>query len=232
MPGPATPGSATPGPATPGSATPGPVGGAPAGGALDSRPRVPALGSRLRVTALGSTALLVLAGTFLLTGPGRTVPSDGAGGASPGARSSPAPGSPAVGRAAPDVIATTVDGSPVSLAGLRGRPVWLTFGATWCAPCRSEAPEIQAAQAAAGDDGVVVIAVYLSEDPATVRDFARRLGLRYRQIADPDRRIGSAFGVSAMPTHYFVDRSGILRAVRTGALPPDGIAAHLAQIGG
>jgi thiol-disulfide isomerase/thioredoxin len=51
---------------------------------------------------------------------------------------------PHVGRPAADFRATTVDGRPISLSDFKGRPVWLTFGATWCQPCRAENPDISA----------------------------------------------------------------------------------------
>jgi CSLREA domain-containing protein len=49
---------------------------------------------------------------------------------------------------------TTVDGTKVSLSSYRGHPVWLTFGATWCAACKAEAPDIEAALICRTDAGV------------------------------------------------------------------------------
>jgi thiol-disulfide isomerase/thioredoxin len=52
---------------------------------------------------------------------------------------------PTVGKAAPDFLTMTTDGKPLRLSDLKGKPVWLTFGASWCQPCRAENPDIQAA---------------------------------------------------------------------------------------
>jgi cytochrome oxidase Cu insertion factor (SCO1/SenC/PrrC family) len=52
---------------------------------------------------------------------------------------------PVVDKVAPDFSAQMADGSPFRLSDLKGRPVWLTFGASWCQPCRAENPDIQAA---------------------------------------------------------------------------------------
>jgi peroxiredoxin len=126
--------------------------------------------------------------------------------------------------------AATIDGRQVSLSQYRGQAVWLTFGATWCAPCRAEAPDIQAAYEKAKADGVVVIAVYLSEDAAEVRDYTGRLGLNYVHVPDPDTRVASAYRVLGIPTHYFIDRSGILHSIKVGVLTHARMDAALAEI--
>lgn len=141
----------------------------------------------------------------------------------PGANARPAP---AVGDVAPDFTATTTDGRQVSLASLRGTPVWLTFGATWCAPCRVEAPDIEAA-----DDGRAdILAVYMGEDAATVSGYADRMGLSFGQIPDTDGTLSSLYGVRGIPVHYFIDADGIVRATQVGILGPDAIASHLTEI--
>lgn len=142
------------------------------------------------------------------------------------------PGAPKVGDPAPDFTALDVDGRSVRLSELRGRPVWVTFGASWCAPCRVEAPDIQAAHAAAGDTGVQVVAVYLSEDAATVERFASTLGLTYTHLPDPEQSLADAWGVRGIPVHYFVDASGTLRSIQVGIVGPDRIKTVLAELSG
>jgi peroxiredoxin len=183
--------------------------------------------SRLGTLAvLGVTAVLVMVGAYLVDRPDSAT-----GGITAveltGAKSGPPP---VVGQPAQDFTATTVDGQQVSLSGYRGRPVWLTFGATWCAPCRAEAPDIQAAYEQAKPDGVVVIAVYLSEDAAEVRDYTGRIGLGYVHVADPDTRIASAYRVLGIPAHYFIDRSGVLRSIKIGVLTRARVDSALAEI--
>lgn len=175
---------------------------------------------------LGLTALLVTTGAFLVNRP----ESAGAGVTAvtlPDSANGPAP---APGKPAPDFSTTTVDGKPITLSGYRGHPVWLTFGATWCAACRAEAPDIQAAYDRAKGDGLVVVAVYLSEDADAVRGYADRVGLEFPKIADPDSDIASGYRVLGIPVHFFIDRSGILRQVRTGTLNRSRMDAALAAI--
>ena len=75
---------------------------------------------------------------------------------------------PVVGKPAQDFTATTADGKQISLASLRGHPVWLTFGASWCSACRAEAPDIEGAYRKAQAGGAVVVEVFISEDSSTV----------------------------------------------------------------
>jgi peroxiredoxin len=135
-----------------------------------------------------------------------------------------------VGSLTQDFRATTVDGKQVSLGSYKGQPVWLTFGASWCAACVAEAPDVQAAYQKFKAKGVVVLAVFISEDSGTVRDYAGRVGLTFPKIADPNTRIASVYRVYGIPAHFFLDRSGVLRSVKTGGLSPEQMASALTEI--
>ncbi|MFN8080083.1 MAG: TlpA disulfide reductase family protein [Kineosporiaceae bacterium] len=139
-------------------------------------------------------------------------------------------GRPMVGRPAPELTATLVTGQPVSLSALRGHPVWLTFGATWCAECRVEAPDLAEQAARWRPDGLVVLALYLERDPADVRDFATRLHLEYLHATDPEHRIAARYRVVGLPTHYFIDADGIVRAAAVGVLTPQEMTLRVQQI--
>lgn len=141
-------------------------------------------------------------------------------------------GSIGVGLPAPDFAAIAIDGTALRLSDLRGRPVWLTFNETWCQACRAENPDIEVAYEAAQPSGVVVIGIYLSEDGSTVTDYVRRAGLRFVTIADRDRSIGDRYRVAATPTHYFIDRSGTVRAITVGGLDPAAMDAAWRQLAG
>jgi cytochrome c biogenesis protein CcmG/thiol:disulfide interchange protein DsbE len=136
---------------------------------------------------------------------------------------------PEIGGPAQDFTATTVDGKKVSLGEYKGQPVWLTFGASWCAACKAEAPDIEAAYQKHKAEGLVVLFVSISEDSATVKDYTDRIGLTFPQIADPDTRIASAYRVNGIPAHFFIDASGILQVMKTGGLSPEQMDAALAE---
>ena len=188
---------------------------------------------RLRESRFGTllvlavTAALVMVGAYLVDRPapaavgGTTaVALSGTGGGVP----------PKIGSPAQDFTATTVDGKKVSLRSFRGQPVWLTFGASWCAACVAESPDIQAAYKKFAPKGAVVLAVFISEDSTTVKDYADRVGLTFPMIADPNTDIASAYRVNGIPAHFFIDKSGTLRSVATGGLSPEKMDSALKEI--
>ncbi|MDO5534650.1 MAG: TlpA disulfide reductase family protein [Propionibacteriaceae bacterium] len=184
------------------------------------------VGSRWRtLLAIAVVAAVVVGGGWWVSRPTTYGGSDAVTTVSlPGAAVAPVVGDPA-----PDFTATTTTGESITLASLRGRPVWLTFGASWCAPCRVEAPDIQAAHAAS-THGVQVVAVYLGEDAPTIQAFADALGLTYPHIPDPDRTLAAAWGVNGIPVHWFLDADGVVRATRVGIVGPEQIETVLGSL--
>lgn len=180
------------------------------------------LGHTKAIAVLVAVVALALVGAWQLMPP---VPASAEAAASvPAAASSPTAGSPA-----PDFTATDLEGRTVSLASLRGKPVWLTFGATWCADCRTEFPDVQEAHEASD---VEVVAFYTREDAATVGPYAERLGLSLTSVPDPQSRIAQDYRVVGVPTHFFVDAGGTIRSVRVGVLTREQMDAELAALGG
>ena len=112
------------------------------------RPGSPARSAGWRqAAAVGLAASVIAAGVWLARGG----PTGGAGaGDSPAAAASLEPDTPppAVGDPAAEFTARAVDGRAITLSELRGRPVWLVFGATWCANCRAGAPDVDRVAAA------------------------------------------------------------------------------------
>jgi peroxiredoxin len=130
---------------------------------------------------------------------------------------------PTVGKPAPDFAATTVDGKAVKLSDFKGKPVWLTFGASWCQPCRAENPDISAVYEGMKADGLEVLAIFMSEDTGAVRDYADRVGLGYQKIADPNTAITSQYRILGIPSHFFIDSSGVIRQIKIGSLDQAGM---------
>lgn len=196
-------------------------------GAADGRPAWSGRSRLARVVAAVVSSAAILGVAFIVNQPIAAT-----GGFTPVALAgAPTGPHPVAGSVAPDLTATTVDGRTLRLSDLRGRPVWLTFGASWCQPCRAENPDIQAAYENTGAAGLAVVAVFIAEDPSVVEEYGARVGLTYSQIADPDRRLTYAFGIVGIPTHVFIDRMGIVRQVRLGTLSPGAMAAELEDLG-
>ena len=175
---------------------------------------------------MGVTAAIIAAVAFMVN-----QPAAGAQGVTSVTLTGAAAGeAPTVGKQAPDFAATTVDGKTVRLSDFKGKPVWLTFGASWCQPCRAENPDIQATSQKFADRGLVVLAIFISEDAPAVRDYADRVGLTYQKVADPDTRIASEYRIMGIPSHYFIDSSGVLRLMKIGSLDPAAMEAALRVI--
>jgi cytochrome c biogenesis protein CcmG, thiol:disulfide interchange protein DsbE len=137
---------------------------------------------------------------------------------------------PILGQTAPDFTATTIDGQAIKLSDLRGSPVWLTFGASWCQPCRAENPDIQAAYDAFRAAGLVVVQVYITEDASAVSDYAARVGLTYRKVADTTDGISTNYRILGIPSHFFIDRDGVLRQLKVGTMDPAAMQAALSEL--
>ena len=127
---------------------------------------------------------------------------------------------PAAGDSAPGFTATDIDGTPISLEGLRGKPVWLVFMATWCTGCRTEIPDIQGVVASRGD-AVRVVVIYVGESRNTVSDYSKRVGNDFPEVVDQDQQISAAYGIMGVPTHYFIDAGGVVRQRHVGVLSSD-----------
>lgn len=128
---------------------------------------------------------------------------------------------PRIGETAPDFQAVDLGGAEESLAARRGKPVWVLFMASWCDQCRVEAPDVQ--QAHLEREDIDVVAVYLSESEREAGEYAERMGLTFTQVPDPAAEIAAAYGVGAIPAHYFVDADGVVREVAHGALSEERI---------
>lgn len=144
-----------------------------------------------------------------------------------------------VGKAAPDFVGrsggqsvrlTDLDGQPIVLADLRGRPVWLVFWATWCPPCQRETPDLRATYDAYKQDGLVVVAIDIQEPADVVREYARKFGLAYRIGLDATGAISETYSVFGLPTHYFIDRQGVIRDRNFGPLTRDQMEQRVAAI--
>jgi peroxiredoxin len=134
---------------------------------------------------------------------------------------------PSVGEQAPQLLTFTADGSPVRLSDLRGYPVWLNFWGSWCYPCRTEMPELQAAYETLQPQGLIMLGVSMREDPATAVEYARRVGATFPILADPNyltailppeeypevRKLLETWQVNNFPTHIFINRDGTIEAV-------------------
>jgi cytochrome c biogenesis protein CcmG, thiol:disulfide interchange protein DsbE len=98
----------------------------------------------------------------------------------------------------------------LELASLRGKVVVLNFWASWCAPCKSEAPRLEAAWQRYRRQGVVVVGVDGQDFSGDAKRFLRKHKITYPNVHDGPGNTGSKYGVTGYPETYFVDRRGRL----------------------
>ena len=113
------------------------------------------------------------------------------------------------------------------LVGLRGRPVVVNVWASWCGPCRVEAPLLQRA-AERYEGSVAFVGVDSRDDVEPARAFIRRYGITYPNLFDQSGAIRTWLGLRGFPTTYVFDRTGRLSASVIGGISEQALAAHIA----
>lgn len=184
----------------------------------------PATGSRRSLFwlgLLGAAALVVAATAFYATRSAELVP------AAPSTtipRLSDLVGeAPSDNSVAADFEVPTLDGDTFSLADhleTDGRPVFLNLWASWCFPCRTEMPEIDAAASAHPE--VLFVGVAVDDDNGAAADFAREIDVRYTIAFDQDDQVADGYPVLGMPGTFLIASDGtIVKTIFGGVTEAD-----------
>lgn len=145
------------------------------------------------------------------------------------------------GTAAPSFELPLLDGSGLlSDEDLTGHPVVINFWASWCIPCREEAPLLERAYQVFKDDGVVFLGVNIKDAKSDAERFVDDFGLTYPQVRDLDQTLTRDFGVKGLPETFFVDHRwtfiGAIAGDKTGdqqgtvilgAISEDELVSHI-----
>jgi cytochrome c-type biogenesis protein len=152
------------------------------------------------------------------------------------ANPTPAPhGSVQLGKPAPDFTLKDVNGNEVTMAQLKGKPILISFWATWCVPCRQELPLIRDEYLAHKAEGLSVVAIdYGNESTDTVRSFWKAMNLQPAPILDPAGKASDAYGVAltstGIPVSVLVARDGTVSSYEPFPLTRDYLDPALAKI--
>jgi cytochrome c biogenesis protein CcmG, thiol:disulfide interchange protein DsbE len=116
-----------------------------------------------------------------------------------------------------------------ALAELRGTPVVVNVWASWCGPCREEAPLLASANRTYGDR-VQFLGVDILDERGSARAFMRECGWTYPSVYDPSGAIRDGLGLLGQPVTLFYDASGELVTTWTGPLTQEALDANLDAI--
>jgi peroxiredoxin len=144
-----------------------------------------------------------------------------------------------IGASAPDFVGgeggqeallTAFDGRGIRLHDLAGKPLWIVFWATWCIPCQQEAGGIRAAYDAHRGEGLAVLAIDIQEPAAAVHEYAIAHDLDYAIGLDSTAAVKALYGGWGLPSHFFLDRNGVIRDRYLGQLTDELMERHLQTI--
>lgn len=141
--------------------------------------------------------------------------------------------SASVGRRAPNLPRERLAGTPVSLASLTagagGRPVIITFWASWCGPCAREAAALERFSLSAAGRGRIV-GVNWSDSLSGARSFIHRYSWTFSNLRDSEGTVGNDYHLTDLPTSFVVDATGHIRAELRGPQDEASLSRALASV--
>ena len=137
----------------------------------------------------------------------------------------------ALGEVAPASPLPRLEGSGNgSLAEYRGRWVLVNFWASWCVPCRQEAPALEDFQRRHGDGRFTVLGIDSRDLSGDGRGFVRRYGLSYPQLRDGDGGAAHDYGTTGVPENFLIGPEGKVRLLLRGPVTAEYLDRYVAPL--
>jgi thiol-disulfide isomerase/thioredoxin len=135
-----------------------------------------------------------------------------------------------VGDSFPDLGSFSLEGKLPE--ALKGKVVLVDFWASWCGPCKDSFPVMEELQSRFGAKGLVVLAVNLDEDAATMKDFLAKHPVTFTVVRDAKKKLVSAVNIKSMPSSFILAPDGTVAAVHRGFRGQQTKAQYVREIEG
>ena len=136
-----------------------------------------------------------------------------------------------VGDPAPDAPMPRLEGGgDGSLAEYRGRWVLVNVWASWCVPCKEEAPALESFQDQHGGPRFTVLGIDSRDLSGDGQAFVKRFGLTYPQLRDGNGDVAHEYGTTGVPENYLVDPRGVVRLHVVGPVTSDSLREEVAPL--
>ncbi len=131
---------------------------------------------------------------------------------------------------ASDFTLQLFDGRTFTLSKHKGEVVIINFFASWCIPCRAEAPALEMVHREYFEKKVIFLSIAVKDTASAAKGFVKKFGLSFPTGLDANEMIRKSFRVYGLPTTLFIDGNGLITYTHSGAVTEELIKYELDKI--